>query len=104
MIRLTRLGRTEPFFLNPDHIERLNHHHDTNIKMSNGTVYVVSEAPEEIVERVIMQRAQIMALASHLMKEWFDGGDHGIGGRAMIPPSTLGHAAAVDWEEPPWQP
>ena len=104
MIRLTRLGRTEPFFLNPDHIERLNHHHDTNIKMSNGTVYVVSEAPEEIVERVIMQRAQIMALATHLVREWFDGDEPAMGGRAMIPPVGLGHADAADWEDPPWRP
>lgn len=73
MIRLTRLRQTDPFFVNPDHIERIEHHHDTHVHLFNGTEYVVSERPEEIVELVLAQRAKILAVAARLNEELAQG-------------------------------
>ena len=69
MIRLTRLRNDNVLFLNPDHIERLDHHHDTVVHLFNGTEYVVTQTPEEIVDLVVMQRARILAVASRLAEE-----------------------------------
>jgi uncharacterized protein YlzI (FlbEa/FlbD family) len=45
MIRLTRLRQTDPLYINPDHIERLDRHHETIVHLLNGTEYVVVESP-----------------------------------------------------------
>lgn len=75
MIRLTRLRQTDPFYVNPDHVERIEHHHDTHVHLFNGNEYVVSELPEEIVERVIAQKAQILAVAARLNDEFAEGAE-----------------------------
>ena len=66
MIRLTRLRQTDPLYINPDHIERLERHHETVVRLLNGSEYVVEESPEEIVEQVIYLRARSIALAARL--------------------------------------
>jgi uncharacterized protein YlzI (FlbEa/FlbD family) len=66
MIRLTRLRNPNPLYLNPDHIERLDSHHETTVHLFNGNEYVVTESAEEIVRLVNEQRAHLLALASRL--------------------------------------
>lgn len=66
MIRLTRLRQTNPFYVNPDHIERIEHHHDTHVHLTHGTEFVVSEQPEEIVALVTTHRATVLAAAARL--------------------------------------
>lgn len=66
MIRLTRLRSPDPLYVNPDHIERLDRHHDTIVHLLNGNEYIVVETPEEIVERVTYLRAKVIALAARL--------------------------------------
>jgi flagellar protein FlbD len=69
MIRLTRLRNANPLYLNQDHIERLESHHETTIHMSNGSEYVVTEPAEEIVRMIIDQRAHLLAVAARLERE-----------------------------------
>ena len=69
MIRLTRLRNANPLFLNQDHIERLETHHETTIHLSNGSEYVVTEPAEEIVRMIIEQRAQLLAVAARLERD-----------------------------------
>lgn len=73
MIRLTRLRQNDPLYINPDHIERLEGHHDTVVHLLNGTEYVVVESPEEIVEQVIYLRARAIGLAARLAVDGIDG-------------------------------
>jgi uncharacterized protein YlzI (FlbEa/FlbD family) len=68
MIRLTRLRQTDPFFVNPDHIERIEHHHDVLVHLFNGTEFVVNETPEEIIASVREHRALIL-VAARLMSD-----------------------------------
>lgn len=63
MIRLTRLRNNEPLYLNPDHIERLDHLHETHVHLSNGNEYVVTEGPTEIVGLIVALRGRILAAA-----------------------------------------
>ena len=63
MIRLTRLRQTDPFFVNPDHIERIEHHHDVLVHLFNGTEFVVNETPEEIIASIREHRALILVAA-----------------------------------------
>lgn len=69
MIRLTRLRQTDPLYINPDHIERLDRHHDTIVHLLNGTEYVVVESPEEILEQVTMLRARVIATAARMVSQ-----------------------------------
>jgi flagellar protein FlbD len=69
MIRLTRLRNANPLYLNQDHIERLETHHETTVHMSNGSEYVVTEPAEEIVRMIIDQRAQLLAVAARLERD-----------------------------------
>jgi uncharacterized protein YlzI (FlbEa/FlbD family) len=66
MIRLTRLRSSDPLFLNPDHIERLDRGHETVVHLLNGNEYVVVESPDEIVEMMTYARARSIALAARL--------------------------------------
>ena len=67
MIRLTRLRQADPLYINPDHIERLDRHHETVVHLLNGTEYVVVESPEEILEQVTMLRARVIAEAARMV-------------------------------------
>lgn len=66
MIRLTRLRHSDPLYLNPDHIERLDRAHDTVVHLLNGNEYVVVESPEEIVEQITLYRARAIAAAARM--------------------------------------
>jgi uncharacterized protein YlzI (FlbEa/FlbD family) len=100
MIRLTRLRQNDPLYINPDHIERLEGHHDTVVHLLNGTEYVVVESPEEIVEQVIYLRARAIALAARLAVDGIDsvggiGGIGGIGGGGSVHVNPVHAVAAV---------
>ena len=69
MIRLTRLRQTDPLYINPDHIERLDRHHETVVHLLNGTEYIVIESPEEILEQVTRLRASVIAMAARMVTE-----------------------------------
>lgn len=66
MIKLTRLRQNTPFILNPDHIERIDTHVDTVVKLTTGNEYVVNETGEEIVRRTIEYRANVLAAAGRM--------------------------------------
>ena len=91
MIRLTRLRQNDPLYINPDHIERLEGHHDTVVHLLNGTEYVVVESPEEIVEQVIYLRARAIGLAARLAVDGIDAASAGTSAPVVNPV----HAAAV---------
>ncbi len=57
MINVTRLNGTK-FVINADLIETLEETPDTVIALLNGNKYVVTEAVNELVERVIKYRQQ----------------------------------------------
>ena len=65
MIRLTRFRKNEPLYLNPDHIERLDHNHETFVHLANGNEYVVTETPDEIVDLIVALRARVIAASHH---------------------------------------
>jgi uncharacterized protein YlzI (FlbEa/FlbD family) len=92
MIRLTRLRQNDPLYINPDHIERLEGHHDTVVHLLNGTEYVVVESPEEIVEQVIYLRARAIGLAARLAVDGIEASSAGVAVAAVDPVHT---AAAV---------
>lgn len=63
VIQLTRLRHEDPFFVNPDLIERVDTHVDTVVRLTTGSEYVVSESAEEIIRRIADFRARVIALA-----------------------------------------
>ena len=95
MIRLTRLRQNDPLYINPDHIERLEGHHDTVVHLLNGTEYVVVESPEEIVEQVIYLRARAIGLAARLAVDGLDapaaGGINPVHAAAAVAPMPTVH-------------
>ena len=99
MIRLTRLRKADPLWLNPDHIERLEHHHETVVKLLNGNEYVVVESPEEIVLQVTQMRARAIALAARLAVDGLDIADSVSAVAATKPLPEVGGPAADPIEE-----
>lgn len=64
MIALHRITQPDQeFFLNPDLIQVVEAHPDTVITLTNGSRYVVSETPAEVVELVRQQRASVLTRA-----------------------------------------
>ena len=61
MIQLTRLGHGDTFLLNPDLLERIDSYVDTVVRLTNGNEYVVSETPNDIIERIVVFRAHVLA-------------------------------------------
>ena len=51
MIRLTDI-RGNTFYLNPDHVEKMDVVPDTVLVLTNGNRYMVSDRPEVVIERV----------------------------------------------------
>lgn len=76
MIRLTRLGHGDGFLLNPDLFERIDSYVDTVVRLTNGSEYVVSESPAQIIERIVVFRAQVLA-AVPLVNQHVDRDDEG---------------------------
>ena len=58
MIRVTRLNHT-PLILNSDLIEHMETTPDTVISLTNGQKYVVLEAADDIVEKVVEFRQRL---------------------------------------------
>lgn len=71
MILLTRLNGSE-VGVNADLIERVEATPDTVLSLIDGTKYLVSESPAEVVAKVIAFRARILALAEHLADDVAD--------------------------------
>jgi uncharacterized protein YlzI (FlbEa/FlbD family) len=61
MIQLTRIRHSEPLYLNPDRMERIEEHADTTVRMENGNEYIVCESAAEIVDLIIRHRAEVLA-------------------------------------------
>lgn len=47
--------------LNPDLFERVDSYVDTVVRLTNGNEYVVSESAAEIIERIVLFRAGVLA-------------------------------------------
>ncbi|MGH9658111.1 MAG: flagellar FlbD family protein [Bryobacteraceae bacterium] len=60
MIKLTRLN-TQPFVLNADLIEHLEATPDTVITLITGQKLMVHESADDVIERVIAYRREILA-------------------------------------------
>jgi flagellar protein FlbD len=60
MILLRRLNNAV-LGLNPDLIERIDATPDTVITLVDGKKYVVADSPEEVVERIVVFRANVLA-------------------------------------------
>jgi flagellar protein FlbD len=58
MIRVTRINHT-PLILNSDLIEHMETTPDTVISLTNGQKYVVTEAAEDVVEKVVEFRRRL---------------------------------------------
>lgn len=65
MILVHRL-RGEPMFLNTDLIEFIESTPDTVITLADGRKLVVSDTPEEVVERARMFRASVIVASDEL--------------------------------------
>lgn len=61
MIKLTRLNRTV-FVLNCDLIETLESTPDTVISTVNGKKYIVTESIDEVVEKVIQYKGNVLKI------------------------------------------
>jgi flagellar protein FlbD len=58
MIRVTRINHT-PLLLNSDLIEHVETTPDTVISLTSGQKYVVTETPEELIQRIVEFRRRI---------------------------------------------
>ena len=65
MILVHRL-KGEPMFLNSDLIEQVEATPDTVITLADGRKIVVSESPEEVVERARLFRASVLVASDEL--------------------------------------
>ncbi len=61
MIKLTKLNMQE-FVINSDLIETIEHTPDTVISMTTGNKYVVKEAQEDIISKIIEYKRKILLL------------------------------------------
>lgn len=69
MIQLTRINQV-PFYLNPDLIEHMEMTPDTVISLTTGQKFVVKEAPELVLERIVAFRRRLVQPDP----QWLDGG------------------------------
>ena len=59
MIRLTRLNR-ESFYLNPDLIQEMETTPDTVLTLNSGVRIVVRDAPERVIDEIVMFKRRIL--------------------------------------------
>ena len=57
----------EHFSVDPDHIERIEHHGDTVLHLVDGTHYVVAAEVEEVLRSIIVHRAAKLAARARLV-------------------------------------
>lgn len=60
MIILTKLNDV-PFVVNCDLIETIFQNPDTTVKLTNGSIYIVKEKMEHVVEKVIDYKKQCIS-------------------------------------------
>jgi flagellar protein FlbD len=72
MILLTRLNGSQ-VAINADLIERVESNSDTLLSLIDGTRYIVSESPTEVIAKVIVFRARVLATADRLAAELDEG-------------------------------
>jgi len=65
MIVVTRLNDSQ-FAINPDLIERIHANPDTTLVMVDGAKYIVTESMAEVIERIMNNRARVIARAHAL--------------------------------------
>lgn len=63
MIQLTRINLVG-FYVNPDLIEHMETTPDTVISLTSGQKFVVVEAPEQVIERIVAFRRRVLGPAS----------------------------------------
>jgi flagellar protein FlbD len=68
MILLNKING-EQFALNCDLIETMQSNHDTTIKLSTGTTYIVSNSVEEIIEKIKEYRKSIFSVIINNLSE-----------------------------------
>ncbi|RZU30554.1 flagellar FlbD family protein [Blastococcus saxobsidens] len=56
----------EHFSVDPDHIERIEHHGDTVLHLVDGTHYVVETPFDDVLRSITMDRAGALAARSRL--------------------------------------
>lgn len=61
MISLTGLNNKQ-IYLNSDHIEKMEQVPETLITLTNGKKYIVLEAPDEVISKVIEYKRKIFTL------------------------------------------
>ena len=80
MIPLTRLNG-EQVAINPDRIERADITPDVVLTMTDGSKFVIAESLDELIDRIRLFRASILALSHRLV---FEDGDEGDGGATPL--------------------
>lgn len=75
MISLTRLNG-DRIAVNADLIERAEETPDTVITLTNGTKYVIAETLDELLHKIQVNRAGILALAGRMTEDELPAGDH----------------------------
>lgn len=58
MIQVTAINGTE-FYLNPDHIEKMEEVPETAISLSNGKKYIVNESIEDVIDCIVRFKRRI---------------------------------------------
>ena len=71
MIELTRLNGS-PMLLNSDLIKTAESSPDTMLTLINGEKLIVREEPSEVVERVLVYRAQLLAMVARRLPSLSD--------------------------------
>jgi flagellar protein FlbD len=76
MIPLTRLNGDQ-VAINPDRIERADITPDVVLTMTDGSKFVIHESLDELIDRIRLFRASVLALSHRLVFEGDDGSDEG---------------------------
>ncbi|MGL5633652.1 MAG: flagellar FlbD family protein [Sarcina sp.] len=61
MIKLTAMNKTE-FYLNPDHIEKMESVPETVITLGNGKKYIVNESIDEVIDCIVKFKKRIYTI------------------------------------------
>lgn len=89
MIQLTRLNDIS-FVINADLIERIQEAPDTILYMADGTTIVVKEPLKEVVARINIHRAEVLALAYKFGQENHAPSDFHVDNMAKLPKKEEG--------------
>jgi flagellar protein FlbD len=95
MIPLTRLNG-DKVAINPDRIERADITPDVVLTMTDGSKFVVAESLDELIDRIRLFRASVLALSHRLVFE-DEGDEAGAGRLRVVRGATTG--AVVDRHE-----